>query len=289
VSPPSRLASVAELTASVSLEVDTPTFHAVVYPTAAEGSITRRSRRGSTTYLPARPCTGSAARRAHARVRRFVVANRLNLHLVLTFAGRVTDRSEARTALRHLVRQLRERRGEGFPWLAVVEEHDDGGLHLHMATQGVSMEDIDRAWGLGHTFKQCLRSLEDRRAIAAYLCKQFEAVPVGCHRYEVAQGFEPEVLRFDTDTEEDAESFAGSIMGGPPHSLMRSEDLSQWLGPRFVLMLWDDEPTRARRARPSQICCRHAWSRPEEIEKSMDLKCNVGECDGKECSSYVRV
>ncbi len=139
-----------------------------------------------------------AGRRARGKIRRYCAANRLNRLGTLTYRG----------AGCHEPVELRDGVGpETLPYLWVPQWHPGGhGLHVHFAVgRFVSRRLIERAWGHGFVHIKLLSELPagsgmvaEARLAARYLARYVgrdsddARRPAGLHRYEVAQGFQPE-------------------------------------------------------------------------------------------------
>lgn len=110
------------------------------------------------------------------------------------------------------VRRLRDayNRGEAHPYVLVPEYHKDGHVHVHVLVPFyVPKALVRRLWGHGHVDLRKWRAAERgaggreaaRRAAqyaAKYVGKTFDIegqVLNGRHRYEVAEGFQPAVVK----------------------------------------------------------------------------------------------
>jgi hypothetical protein len=102
-------------------------------------------------------------------------------------------------------RRLRREFGP-MPYVVVLEWHPGGhGLHAHMALPARFLEHgaMQRVWGHGFVHYRDRHGRRSgrragARALAAYVGKYVAKDPVrveGGHRYEVAQGFQPVVVR----------------------------------------------------------------------------------------------
>jgi len=232
------------------------------YPSAAEagGSFLYQLRRrppavrGGPAADPERSRV-EAARRARARVRRYCAANRLNRLGTLTYAGAgCHDVHEFRGDIAAFFRNLRDARGgQPFPYLWVPEWHPGGhGLHGHFAVgQYVPRGLIAEAWGLRFVSIKLLSDLpvgsgrldEARRAagyLSKYVGKSFgEDRPAGLHRFDVAQGFQPERVRVYGRTCREALAGAGGLMGSPvPSRVWDSRSVEAWQGPPCLWASW---------------------------------------------------
>jgi hypothetical protein len=196
-----------------------------------------------------------AARRARGQIRRYCTANRLNRLGTLTYAGDGNhDPVLLRAHLRSFFKALRTSVGAGeFPYLWVPEWHKtDHGLHAHFALgRYVQRQLIEQAWGHGYVHIKLLGDLpvgsgrlaEARRAaryLSKYAGKDFdhEKMP-GLHRYEVAQGFQPQVLKIEGRTLAEVVAQASCVMGRDPSDMWQPQASDGWEGPPVVWVSWD--------------------------------------------------
>ena len=131
--------------------------------------------------------------------------------MTLTYAPPFcTDPSQVRTDLAVFLRSLRSALGgKPFPYVWVPEFHADGErFHAHLAVgKYIPWRLIRDTWGHGHIHIKLLGDLpvgsgrlEEARAAAGYLSKYVgkafhsDAIPRR-HRYDVAQGFQPQLTR----------------------------------------------------------------------------------------------
>lgn len=231
-----------------------------LYPAAGEGG-------GSFRYswqaprAPSEPGSGDperskreAGRRARTKLRRYCASNGLNRLGTLTYTGTgCHDPRQVRTDVGEFFRDLRsELGGEAFPYAWVPEWHPGGhGLHLHFAVgRYVQQRKIERAWGRGFVSIKRLgdlpvgaRTVGEARVAARYLSKyvgksfEQERMP-GLHRYEVAQGFQPEPVLVKGRSADAALHAACAVMGRFPDRVWRSEDSEDWEGPPAVWAQW---------------------------------------------------
>ena len=207
-----------------------------LYPQAAEAGgclVTMRSGESAGRGADAERAAAEAIRRARAKIRRYGVANRLNRLATLTYAGRgCHDPAQLRLDVAAFFKGLRPALGgQALPYVWVPEWHPDGhGLHVHfIGGRYVRQSLIREAWGHGLVHIKLIGDLpvgsgtlaEARRA-AGYLCKYIgkglddERRRVGLHRYEVAQGFQPERIYVYGETDEDAIARASEYMARAP-------------------------------------------------------------------------
>jgi hypothetical protein len=198
-----------------------------------------------------------AVRRARSKVRRYGVANRLNRLATLTYAGEgCHDAGRLRRDVGEFFKALRPAiGGEAFPYVWVPEWHPGGhGLHVHFVVgRYVRQSLIREAWGRGIVHSKLIGDLpvgsgtlaEARRA-AGYLCKYLgkglddERRRSGLHRYEVAQGFQPERILVYGRTDDEALDRASEFMGRDPETVWRSSRVEGWRAPPAVWAAWPD-------------------------------------------------
>lgn len=194
-----------------------------------------------------------AARRAGTRLRRYVVANRLNRLGTLTYAEPCNDERQVRLDVGNFFRRLRNGVGESFPYLWVPEWHPKGhGLHLHFVVgRYIQRSLIVEAWGRGFVHIKLLGHVpigqgslgESRRAagyLGKYLRKGFESDrEFNLRRFDAARGFAPKSELIFGRTVDDVVCEASARMGALPSYVWRSRDQEGWIGPNAVWMTWD--------------------------------------------------
>lgn len=185
-----------------------------------------------------------AARRARGKLRRYCAANRLNRFATLTYAGRgCFEHGQLRADVGEFFRGLRrELGGEPLPYAWAPEWHPGGhGLHVHFAVgRYVKQRLIADVWGRGIAHIKLIGdlpvgsgALEEARVAAGYLAKYVsksigdERVP-RLHRYEVAQGFQPEKVELRADSEQAVIAAASERMGAEPTRAWRSAEQEGW-------------------------------------------------------------
>lgn len=189
-----------------------------------------------------------AARRARGQVRRYVVANRCDRLLTLTYRGEgchdpgqfVADVHGFWVELRRLLG------GDVGPYLWVPEWHPGGhGLHAHAGLAGyVPVRLIRHAWPHGERVHvQRLSGTPVGRApgvvaerarfcaryLGKYVGKSFEDTRrvLGRHRYEVAQGFQPRAVGLTARSRDGVFRLACAAMRADPERVWYSpEDAS---------------------------------------------------------------
>jgi hypothetical protein len=195
-----------------------------------------------------------AGRRARGRLRRYCAANRLNKLGTLTYAGSgVFEPRQVRADVALFFRSLREDLGgQPFPYVWVPEWHKSHGLHLHFAVgQFIQRSRIEQAWGRGFVNIKLIGDLavgsgvrhEARKAagyLSKYVAKTFQdhEHPTGLHRYEVAQGFQPQVEKLTATTLDDLLELADHRMGARPVHTWFSRDVLDWQGPPAFWRAW---------------------------------------------------
>jgi hypothetical protein len=225
-------------------------------PEAGEGGGSFRSAVASRSpgpfIEPAADSQADAVRRARGKVRRYCAANQLNRLGTLTYAGAGNrDPVQLRDDIGRFFRRLRSD-GQAFPYLWVPEWHPGGhGLHVHFAVgRFIPVGAIKRSWGHGFVHITLLGDLpvgsgtlgEARlaaRYLAKYLGKDVGATAAGLHRYEVAEGFQPQTRTISTDSAGEALGWASVAMAGPPNHVWWWTDEPEWAGPPAVWASWD--------------------------------------------------
>lgn len=185
-----------------------------------------------------------AARRARTKVRRYCAANRLNRFATLTYAGAgCFEHGRLRSDVAGFFRGLRAGLGgKPLPYLWVPEWHPGGhGLHVHFAVgRFVNYGLIRDVWARGRVHIKLIGdlpvgsgALEEARRAAFYLSKYVtknvadERIP-RLHRYEVAQGFQPEAVPLRGVSDADVIGQASKVMGGEPERVWRSSQQEGW-------------------------------------------------------------
>jgi hypothetical protein len=194
------------------------------------------------------------ARRARGKLRRYCASNVLNRFGTLTYADACFDPLLLRADLAGFFRDLRgSLGGEAFPYVWVPEWHPGGhGLHAHVAFgRYVPRGKIEEAWDRGFIKIKLIGDLpvgagalgEARRVasyMAKYVSKTFEddgRIP-GLHRYEVAQGFQPEKTLVYGASADDVIARASGLLGAAPQRVWLSSSVEGWRGPPACWAQW---------------------------------------------------
>ncbi len=226
----------------------------------ASGSFQRAPRSRSSAYRGVRGAAvdpersaAMAARRAGTKLRRYVVANRLNRLGTLTYAEACNDEREVRKDVGEFFRALRVEVGTAFPYLWVPEWHPQGhGLHLHFVVgRYVPRSKISDAWGRGFVHIKLLGqvpigqgSLGESRHAASYLAKYLrkgfdDQRTFNFRRFDAARGFTPKPELLVGRSAEEVTSAACDRIGAQPSYVWRSRDHDGWIGPNAMWMTWD--------------------------------------------------
>jgi hypothetical protein len=133
----------------------------------------------------------------------------------------------------------------------VPELHKSGhGFHVHFVVgQYVARGLIEGAWGRGFVHIKLIQGLsvgsgvrEEARVAARYVSKYVGKEmggSGGLNRYDVAQGFQPNVeVLGPSATVEEAIEAAAERMGGSPRVVWRSINEDRWAGPPAVWLAW---------------------------------------------------
>ena len=229
-----------------------------LYPQAAEGGgcFVRAYAAGAARGGRPDPLRSheEAGRRARAKLRRYCAANRLNRFGTLTYAHSCRDPQQLRADVGAFFRGLRrELGGRALAYAWTSEWHPGGhGLHVHFAVGRYVRHGLIRnVWGRGIVHIKLIGdlphgsgALEEARVAAGYLAKYVskslddERRAAGLHRYEVAQGFQPERLPLLGRSEEAVLAEASEVMGGVPSRVWRSSDQEGWRGPPAYWCAW---------------------------------------------------
>ena len=109
---------------------------------------------------------------------------------------------------------------------------------------------IERVWDRGRTHIKLIGdlpvgsgALEEARLAARYLAKYVaknvadDRIP-RLHRYEVAQGFQPDSIYLTGDSEAEVLAQACEIMGGQPSQWWNSSQVENWKAPPSYWHAW---------------------------------------------------
>jgi len=252
-----------ELASAAPIRALRPGWAFSLYPQAGEGGgcfvSTYRPDRSYVARGSARDpqrAAEEAGRRARGRLRRYCAANRLNRFGTLTYGPpRCTDPRMLREHTAEFFRSLREGLGgKPLAYVWVPELHKDGvHLHVHFAVgRYVPRGLIESAWGRGWVHIKLLGDLPvgsgtlgEARAAAGYLSKYVAKTftdpttrVMGLHRYDVAQGFQPEVLRLRGRSANAVIGQASAWFGVAPQYRWSSADVAHWAGPPAIWAQW---------------------------------------------------
>lgn len=232
-----------------------------LYPAAGEaggGFVSARARRGGRGRRGAAAdperAAQEAARRARGKVRRYCAANGLNRLGTLTYAPPFcTDLAVLTADVGVFFRNLRDALGGGpFPYLWVPELHGDGQrFHVHFAVgRFIRRQVIDSAWGHGFVHIKLLGDLPvgsgswgEARLAARYLSKYVgkafdDSATFGRHRYEVAQGFQPQARLVQGCSPAEVVASASAVMGSAPRHVWSSDEVQDWKAPPSLWVAW---------------------------------------------------
>ena len=237
--------------------VERPYWTLSLYPDAGEaGGCLIAPRRDGGVISAGDPDRSAleADRRARGKIRRYCAANRLNRFITLTYGGEgCHDPQRFRKDIGTCFKDLRERLGgEAMPYLWVPEWHPGGhGLHGHAAVaRYVPRSKLERAWDHGFVHIKLIGdlpvgsgTLEEARRCALYLGKYIgksldQNRRAGLHRYEVAQNFQPRVVKCEARSMAAVIRKASDVMGRAPSDVWRSDDQEGWDGPPVCSVRW---------------------------------------------------
>jgi len=195
-----------------------------------------------------------AAQRARGQIRRYAVANRLNRLGTLTYGPPFCrDPLQLRRDVGSFWVQLRGALGgKAFPYLWVPELHKDRERwHVQfLVGKWIARSAIKSAWDHGFVHIKLLGDLPARSSAAAearigakytskYVVKDLQALG-GLHRYEVAQGFQPERFPFTARSDDEALHILVRdwFDGEEPETIWRSREKEQHDGPPMLWTQW---------------------------------------------------
>jgi hypothetical protein len=262
--PPQKLNSNRSMPlADLVNRVEEAHFSLNLYPEAREGGgtfvpVLPYRRGGGTKGHAADPVRSAeeAARRARAKIRRYCATHQLNRLGTLTFAGEgCHDQRQLRAYVGEFFRQLRLGLGDKpFPYVWVPEWHTTNhGLHVHFAVgQYIRRSLIESAWPHGFVHIKLLGDLptgtgplgEARKAagyLSKYVSKSFLDTKRinGLHRYDLAQGFSPQVERITGTSAHALIALASERFGAWPTYEWSSADMPDWRGGIAFWAQWD--------------------------------------------------
>jgi hypothetical protein len=208
-------------------------YRLVVYPDAGEAVVARAGsggRRSTSSVLDIRTQLDVSAteelhekgrgprslRRSRSAIRRYATANRCNVLVTWTYADRYLERATSRDQVlrdgRNLVRYMRSRWGEPFPYVAMPEIQPErseregvevyNGMLLVPRMPRVVFDAIRRGYpygeGDGYNGIDVTEWSDPRggaryasKALSAYASKSLGMAPPGRQAYRVGQGFQP--------------------------------------------------------------------------------------------------
>ena len=183
--------------------------------------------------------------RARSKFRRYFKRNRLRKMWVLTYGEQTVDRRQVKADVNALMVKWRAYRGgEEFPYAYVLEYHESGFLHVHVAVPlgYMSKDHLQKLWGKGLVWyeeRKAPKGTSGRKQseiLAGYLAKYLDKSFIddhrefGEHRYEVAQNFDPTQIRRSFATLSSALKFLGEIDGEEFKLFWQSSDKDEWDG-----------------------------------------------------------
>lgn len=258
---PVGLSSLLEYPTKLDTDPDRVGWWFSVYPEAREaGGYFRSSyRRGDWVWdgEDVRDADGErskieAARRARGKIRRYCAAHRLNRMGTLTYAVEPDDLRELRGDVgRFFVLLRRKLGGDPLPYLWVPERGEKRGrLHVHFGVgRYVPRGLIKASWPLGFVHIKLLGNLpvgsgpvaearQVARYLAPYVSKDLGAAGDGLHRYDVAQGFQPKVVKVWGRSADEAIGEASKLLGCEPDVVWSSTTETDWAGPPAGWAQW---------------------------------------------------
>jgi hypothetical protein len=201
-----------------------------------------------------------ADRRARAELRRYCVANRLNVLWTLTYAVEPDDWEKVWEDIEAFRKRLWAHLGRRIAMVTVIEQGSENGrLHVHF-TVGERLEwsDVGRIWGHGFVQFQRIKTRKNQRTtlsrsdqarvIAGYLAGYLIANGKKVHaqdgrsfhgkRFSTTRGFSPGCNRVRVESIDQALALVYGTMGPTPSYLWSSSDLEDWDGPPVWVAFW---------------------------------------------------
>lgn len=174
-----------------------------------------RSGGAANESVPSGESARVAAARARAKVRRYAVSNGLDRLLTLTLA-RLLEPVECAKRVRLLIRRCNRKLGP-FPYIWVLElGKKSARLHVHMLCQSAESRCLAQSWALGEADTRPLDGLEDVRAAAHYISKDFDRPPIVAQRYFASRRFNPRPVVLEAETLPALLRLAEIRIGWPP-------------------------------------------------------------------------
>jgi hypothetical protein len=181
-------------------------------------------------------------------LRRYAAANRLDRLVVLTYAEPQHDLKKVKKDVHLFVkRKLRGLIGPDAAYALSFETHKSGAWHVNVLVPTyIKHERLARKWGRGyvwiHKFKAGKggsgrdAARQAARYVAKYAGKEVEGMADGAHAYEVAQGFQPAVVRLFGHSLVDVVSQAEG--GASPDYVWQSIGEPDHTGPPVAFASW---------------------------------------------------
>jgi len=216
-------------------------WRATLVPSAGEmsasfGRQTRMSRGHRASEPNAEKNFLDCVRRAKKRIRLYVVSNKLNCFLTLTFAEELADVS----AVVHLTKNAFRRalyRLPPCPYIWVREAGSkEGRLHVHALVNSTVADRVVSSWefGIAHVEPYPLDA-ESLRTASSYLSKDLDSSLINHGQsYYRGKGFTPEFQRLTACLDQAALiRHASEAMGSPPMTIQESSRYPA------ITALWD--------------------------------------------------
>lgn len=174
------------------LDTHTTTDHAntlTIYPSAREAVVTHnRSLSKRPRLFVDRP--SSAGQRARTKIRHYAVGNGLTHFVTLTVEVGSPSASGVARSVKSVIRPTRRALGKA-PYVYVIEGGIDVRPHAHLLVQREWAYELKKRWPQGFTKIKVMRSVNEIRASADYVAKDFADAPLRGlrNRYSVGRGF----------------------------------------------------------------------------------------------------
>lgn len=204
------------------LDTHTTTDHAymlTIYPSACEAVVTHnRSLSKRPRLFVDRP--SSAGQRARTKIRHYAVGNGLTHFVTLNVRAdspsviRVDSPSVSgvERCVKSVIRPTRRALGKA-PYVYVIEGGIDVRPHAHLLVQRKWAYDLKKRWPEGFTNVKVMRSVNEIRASADYVAKDFADDPLRGlrNRYSVGRGFAIHPERVSVSSVDEARSYLEAL------------------------------------------------------------------------------
>lgn len=196
------------------LDTHTTTDHAymlTIYPSAYEAVVTHnRSLSKRPRLFVDRP--SSAGQRARTKIRHYAVGNGLTHFVTLSVEVNSLPASGVARCVKSVIRPTRRALGKA-PYVYVIEGGIDVRPHAHLLVRSEWAYELKKRWPEGFTTVKVMRSVNEIRASADYVAKDFADDPLRGlrNRYSVARGFAIQPERVSVCSVDEARAYLEAL------------------------------------------------------------------------------